>query len=150
MTLPIGNDNSRFFAKGAKKREGFSFIEVMATVVVLTSGIVFIYKAFFISLDYINHMTYRIYAVNLLNNRIATLERDLESENVLPVGNKEDIEKVTLGHKTVDFRYDRTFRNVEKLSNIYELTLGLSWREGSRDIRLSRSLYIANYKPAAD
>src|SRR3989338_1352826 len=72
MTSPIGND----LRKNSKR--GFSFLEVMVAVMVLSGGLISIYKSFFTSLDYTNHLTIRLQANILLDEKIATLNRLLQ------------------------------------------------------------------------
>ena len=51
MISSIGNRKSLKPGKPLKSRNGFSFIEVMVATIILSAGIVSIYKTYFVSLD---------------------------------------------------------------------------------------------------
>src|SRR5262245_8551690 len=68
MTSSIGN---KFLPFGQK---GFTFLEIMITIVVLSTGIVAIYKTFLLCLDHQRYLTHRLYASNLIDRRTAQLQ----------------------------------------------------------------------------
>jgi len=59
--------------------KGFTFIEVMVALVVLSAGIVTVYRSFFLCVDYLNNITTRIYASHLLDQRMADISLSLHS-----------------------------------------------------------------------
>ncbi len=132
------------------KKYGFSFAEVMVTVAILSFGIVLIYKTFFISLDYMNHLTSRLYASNLLNNKIVSLQQQFADSKQIPFGFGQEVESVKLERKSLDFSFITNFKNVEGLENIYQLDVTLSWLENNRPKQLSRSAYISSDSPSFD
>ena len=60
-----------------RRKTGFSFVEVMTTVAVLSVGIVAIYQSFLKSLDYMNHMTNRLYVLNRIINTVEEVQNNL-------------------------------------------------------------------------
>src|ERR1039457_5245129 len=54
---------------------GFTFVEVMVSLVVLCCGIVVIYKSFFLCADYLNNLTCRIYASSLIDEKIGDIAK---------------------------------------------------------------------------
>ncbi|MDP8265936.1 MAG: hypothetical protein P9M07_03215 [Candidatus Aceula meridiana] len=130
-----------------KKRCGISFVEVMTTVVVLSFGLVGIYRAFFTSLDYLNHASYRLHAANFLHNKIELIQRNFQMSNTTNLKDGRDVYPVLINNRKVDFDYESSVENVGSLDGIYKLNVSVSWREGKRDIRISRSVYILNDTP---
>ena len=127
-------------------KQGFSFFEVMVAIAVLSAGLILIYNAFFISVNYTNHLTYRLQADILLDEKIAGLKQLLQDQTVLPLTLTEEVERVKIHNKPVDFQYTFDLHSVENLPGLFLLDISVSWRENSRRIQLSRSIYISNYK----
>ena len=140
MISPIGND-----LRNGKKR-GFSFLEVMVAVMVLSGGLVLIYKSFFIALDYTKHLTYRLQANILLDEKIAALNRLLQDQNQLTLIQPPAIDHVIIANKPIDFQYTFDFRSVENFKGLFLLDISISWMEGNRRIQLSRETYLSVYK----
>ena len=131
--------------KNSKK--GFSFLEVMVAVMVLSGGLVLIYKSFFITLDYTNHLTCRLQANLLLDEKIAALNRLLQDQNQLTlVVPPPPIDQVIIANKPVEFQYTLDFRSVENLPGLFLLNISIAWREGTRRIQLSREAYLSTPK----
>lgn len=148
MTIsPTGNNHHLFFAGKIKRKGAFSFIEVMVTIGILSFGLVLIYKAFFLSLNYLHHLNCRFYAVNFLDSKIARLQKILELKKDLRLGDRETSDKVLVDHRTVDFIFRSNFNSVEGINNLYRADVSLSWREGAKDIRIARSAYLTAYNP---
>lgn len=124
---------------------GFTFVEIMVTLVVLSAGIVVVFKSFFYSLDVVRSMTVRIYANNLMENRINEIERMLRVYNALPMqlGRSDDID---LGSKTVTFKEQMLFSEVEDFSDIFRLDFSVSWKDGNKEKKLTRSSYILDVR----
>jgi len=142
MILTIGNSGTPN-AKGIRK-EGFTLIEILVTMTILSVGIVAIFKTYLISLDQINHLTYRLYATTILDNRISTTERMLRAFQALPI-DLQHTEKVDLGHKTVNFEQELNISKVEDFLNVFEIDVTLKWMENDHQKQLSRSGYISNF-----
>lgn len=141
MISRIGNKQK----KPHRKRGGFSFFEVMVAAAVLSSGIVLVYKSFFTVLNFSDYLTRRLYAANLINNKIVTLQKVFEASRQIPFRQNREVESLTVNNKTVRFTYTMNFFQIENLKDIYQVDVILSWNEGTRDVRLSRSAYVANF-----
>ena len=114
------------------------------TISILSVGMLTIYRAFFLSLNYLNHMTYRLYANVLLDNKIAQLERRLRAHKEIPTAMDNEVQSIRVKDKVVDFEYTINFNPQDPLSNLYQLDLSILWKEGSRSVRLFRSVYVAD------
>ena len=124
------------------RKEGFSFVEVMAAAAVLAIGLVSIYRAFFVSLDYLNHITYLMHAMTFLDIRIEMIQKRFELSGEINLGQGNDLYKVVINNRPIDYSYSMAIHNVKDVDNIYQLDLTITWNEGGRTIRNSRSVYI--------
>jgi prepilin-type N-terminal cleavage/methylation domain-containing protein len=127
---------------------GFTFIEVMVTLIILTSGIAIIFKTFISSLDHMTHLRNRLYATTILDNRIQKLERVLRVYKTIPF-DFENMDKVNVGEMNINFNPKMNIAQVEDYKDIFQLDLSLSWKEGQRPIRLTRSSYIMDFNPSS-
>jgi len=143
MTLLIGNKKSAFCQLKAK--HGLTFIEVMITVVILSVGIVAIFKTYIVSLDQMTHITNRIYVSTLLDDRVATIERHLRAYKSLPLDMAQE-EYINVGSKQLTFSRDLKISDIEDFVEIFNVDLSISWQEGDRDMKISRSSYISDFR----
>jgi hypothetical protein len=120
---------------------GITFIEVMLTVVILSVGLVGLYRSFFSAVNYLDHLSTRLYALNLMESRIATIERDFRSLNDFDIGPLE--EGAVVNNRPVTFRYTVDFKPVGTLLSVFELDIALSWQERGRDVSISRTAYFS-------
>lgn len=121
---------------------GFTFVEVMVSLVVLCCGIVLIYKSFFLCADYLNNLTCRLYASSLIDEKIGDIaesfadwparDLDLGATNV-------DLE---INHKPVHFTYDINLAPLPDVKSVWQLDVRLSWVDGPRNMHASRSAYM--------
>ena len=113
----------------------------MVTLIILSVGIVEIFKTFFYSLDKIHEMSSRLQADILIENRISEVERLLRVYNALPRELSRS-ETVQTENKTINFKELMRFKDVEGLYDVFQMDLSVSWPEGKREINLSRSCYL--------
>ena len=133
MILRIGD--------GVPGRRGITFVEVMVTTVILSAGLVAIYRAFFIGVDYLDHLSRRLCALTLIDNRVADIELGFRALNNVDVGVLK--ETVMLQGRSVDFSYNIQLRPVGELLSIFQLDIALSWQERGRRMTVSRSAYFS-------
>jgi prepilin-type N-terminal cleavage/methylation domain-containing protein len=124
---------------------GFTFIELMVTVVVLSGGLVAIYRSYFSALNYLDHLSTRVMALNLLESRMAVIERDFRSLKDFDIG--ELSEEAMVNGRPVGFRYDIQLKPVGELLSVFELDIVLAWQEHGRDLNISRSAYFSGITP---
>lgn len=115
----------------------------MVAVAILSGSLTMIFRAFILSVDYINHLVYRLYANTLLDNQVETLKWHFQVHNELPVNFSDDIKKAVFHNKEMNFGLRATFSNVENLDRTIRADLTLSWQERNRTISISRSAYIS-------
>ncbi len=125
-----------------KSRRGFTFFEVMVTVAILATGVVMIYKALLLSLDHQSRLTHRLYAMNLLDHKMTSVQRGYQESGTIPLGTSEEIHRVMLNNRPMAFQFTMNFSDMGDLEDIFQLDLILSWRERGRASHLSRSAYV--------
>ncbi|MBF0569153.1 MAG: prepilin-type N-terminal cleavage/methylation domain-containing protein [Candidatus Omnitrophica bacterium] len=142
MTSPTGNNPSGCYAGSQRRRrKGLTFIEVMVTVVVLSVGLVAIYRSFFIGIDYLNHLSCRLHALNLIESKIAFAEKDFQSLKDFDIGPMS--ETVVINNRPVEFHYAIDLKPVGKLLSVFSLDITLSWEERGHVVSVSRSAYFS-------
>lgn len=121
-----------------------TFVEVMVTTVILTGGLMMIYRAFFLSLDYTNHLRYRLQAGIFLDNKLTEMQKYFQDNGELPtVQFEEDIKSIVFKNYDVPFRLQTHITSVPDVHRTFRVTMLLSWEERNRTINLSRSAYIS-------
>lgn len=134
--------------KRCKDSKGFTFIEVLVTLVILSVGIIAVFRSFLLSLDYLTHLNNRLYATILIDDRIDVTQRILRNYKSLPLGNSEDI-TVDIGSKEKKYLYQTKISEISGYIDFFELELSLQWQEKGRNIKLSRFAYLSDFKEGA-
>lgn len=119
-------------------KRAFTLVEAMAAAAVLSLGVVLLFHSFFSSLDAVQYASNRIFARIWLQGKIAQ-----ERENVILLG------EVVPGSEAASFILEgRTFswhRTLQSLdTDLYMLSLTLSWKEAGRIRTLSYTTYLNN------
>ena len=142
-TLLTGNKRIPVF-NFFKRNRGVSFVEVMVAAAILSFGIVMLYRAFFVSLNYVNHITYRLYAMNILDNKISMLQKTFEVSKIIPFTAEQETETAIFDNRAVNFRYTMNVVGVDDLEDFYRVDISVSWVEHAHPVRLLRSFYLAS------
>jgi prepilin-type N-terminal cleavage/methylation domain-containing protein len=120
---------------------GFTLLEVMVATAVLSLGIVFIYQAFFISLNSFEYYNNYLKVSSWLNEKIWEAQ-----DNLFRLGSLAQI--YSSGSLKVDnnnFVWNLSYGLIDEAENLYQIDLALSWQEGKRRVNLTRNAY-ALYK----
>jgi prepilin-type N-terminal cleavage/methylation domain-containing protein len=123
---------------GNKTKGGFTFFEIMVTVTVLSIGIVMIYKALLLSLDYQNHLSFRLYALNLIDNQTAAINQQYNLSGEIPEDIDGQIYEVILNNRKVPFKLSVDYEELGKLEQIYTMSLSLEWPERDRVVMIEQ------------
>ncbi len=127
--------------RGRPRSRGVTFIEVMVTIVILSVGLVAIYRSFFSAVNYLDHLSTRLYAHNLLESRIATIEKDFRSLQDFDIGPLS--EGAVINNRPVVFHFIVDLKPVGTLLSVFELDIVLSWQEHGRNVSMLRSAYFS-------
>jgi len=128
-----------------RRKNGFTFIEIMVTLIVLSVGLVAILKSFVISVDQMSHLTNRLYATTILDNHISFVERMLKVDNALPIS-LEPTEGISTGAKKIIFHPKIKISEIQDYVEIFQLEINLTWVEGQYQRHLTRSAYLENFR----
>ncbi len=145
VTSPTGNRTAHRRSFFPDSRVGLTFVEVMVTSVILSAGLVAIYRSFFIAADVVQHLSNRLYALNLLENKITTIERDFRSRKDFDIGPL--TEDAVVNNHPVVFQYRVELKPVGSLLTVFQLDISLSWEERGRFRSVSRSAYFSGVTP---
>ena len=123
-----------------KKDSGFSFIETIVAVTILSVGLLFIFKAFFISLDSMGRIAERAHVLNAVGNRMTMIQSQFERQKTTIT----EPRNLNIRGKDTTVHYDIQSRKIENLKDLYEMDMTARWNNGHRESWLSRSFYIVN------
>jgi len=114
----------------------------MVSLVVLCSGIVLIYKSFFLCADYLNNLTCRFYASSLIDEKIGQISRSFAEwpAKDLDLGNT--FVTLDINHKPVRFTYAIGLQPLADVKSVWELNVSLAWFDGRRSMHERRSTYM--------
>lgn len=114
-------------------------------VVIFSAGMVGVFRTLLVSMDRMSLLTHRMYAHLVLDNKISEMERSLRAYDSLPF-ELNPREEVAVGSKTVTFDKATDIRQLKDLNDIFSVTLSLTWQERGKDVTISQSAYLANFK----
>lgn len=120
----------------------FTLVEVLVTAVVLSLGAVLLYNAFFISLDSFNYYSNYLKVLPWIEEKV-WLAQDFLTHLKMPEQIDRDGEFKS-GNK--NFIWHLAYNQVNESEGLYKIALTVFWRQGKRDISLSRVAY-AIYEP---
>ncbi len=131
-----------------QNKQGFTFVEVLVTLVILSTGIIAILQSFLKSLDYIKHINNRMYAIVLLDDRTDTIQRMLNVYKTLPMSVPEDDREYSTESRRLEYDKELRISEINDFMDIFQLDISVSWKEGGRNIRLSRQSYLSDFMSA--
>ena len=117
---------------------GFTLIEVLITVAILSLGIVMLYQAFFICMDAVMHCSNRLEAQFLMGEKLWTAQKDLTSLGTLPEGEK----RGALAGRSKNFNWKMLVNSIPESEDLYKINLNFSWQEGKKIVTVSRATYV--------
>lgn len=142
--LLIGKRHPFLHIPTLKSRKGFTFMEVMVALMILSLGVVMILKSFMISMDRMTYLNARLYANTILDNQHVITERLLRAYKSLPVDMRK-IHHLKIGPKELQFVQTTNIGEVEQFVDVFNCELKLSWEENGKSFSLSRSRYITDF-----
>ena len=122
----------------AGSKRGFTLFEIVVAVVILSVGIVAIYEALIVSVNGFSYYTNALTVQSWMGKKLwkaqdqlarGGSESTVDESGTFQSGNK-DIQFNMKKHSVIDGR-------------LYELKLECSWREGGRNVIVSRAAYAA-------
>jgi prepilin-type N-terminal cleavage/methylation domain-containing protein len=145
--LTIISFTRKFRADPSKKKDvfktGFTFFEVMITVVILAVGVVSVYRAFFASLNYQKYLKARLYAEEFLHDQITVIQQDYQRSKEEPKMFTAVPHTVRLDNEPIEFFCDSHYLTLGSLEDILQLELVLSWRQSGRNYQIKKMTYLS-------
>ena len=123
--------------KIGSKKQAFTLIEVMLATMVLSLGAVLIHEVFFKSLDTFNYCHNYFSVGYWLDEKIWSVQDNLRQSG--PLANMARDGKFKAGNK--DFAWNLSYDLAYDTQDLYKIVLDVSWREGPRDIKVSRTAF---------
>jgi len=127
-------------SKNNTQKSSFTLLELIVTVVILSSGILFIYKGFLTSLGVSYYVKHYLYTQLWMEEKLHDINQEFKMYKApfLPQasGSFNENNKKMLWQASYSL-----IASTEKM-DIYEVTLVVNWKEGRRNIKLSRAEYI--------
>lgn len=117
----------------------------MLSIAAFSLGAVAIMHIFIASLNRLEHITNRIYAAQVIENRISAVERTLRAYKTLPPDIRED-EDLRVGAKDITFRQNLTISAVDNFLDLFRVDFSLAWTENQRTRNFERSAYITDLR----
>jgi hypothetical protein len=114
----------------------------MVSLVVLCSGIVLIYKSFFLCADYLNNLTCRLYASSLIDEKIGDITKSFAEWPSQDLNLGDNDVTLVINHKPIHFIYDVKLGPLKDVNSVWQLDVHLSWVDGPRNMHAERSAYM--------
>ena len=125
---------------------GYTFLELMVTVAILSIGIVAIYKGLITSLDYQTQLSCRLCAMNLMDHEIARIEKEFEPQGEFPSSENGKIVQAVLDYREVPFEVSAQVNYFPNLEGLAQAEVTLTWPDRGRDMRIKRTIYLLSLK----
>lgn len=116
----------------------------MTTLAILTGGVVMLYKAFFLCLDYQNHLAFRVYAINIIEHKIALTEQMLRDYKALTFSHDAQEETAAVNGRQMTYQVDIKVGPSGDAMEIYKIDVTVAWKENRRNVTVQRSAYLSN------
>ncbi|MFC1645931.1 prepilin-type N-terminal cleavage/methylation domain-containing protein [Candidatus Omnitrophota bacterium] len=127
--MPVKSKTPKRLHKRSLYRRGFTLIEIMVTVVILSFGILAIYESLFISLDAFNYYSNYLNAQRWANEKVWELQNQLLLSEPLTADDNRGA--FTINNK--NFNWSVSIKPIDMKYGLYKLDVSLFWQEGSRE-----------------
>ena len=139
MMSRIGNKLFWLFSQGANRkpgqsRKGFTLLEVMIATAVLALGATLIYRSYFVALDSFNYYSTFLKVTPWMDEKIWEAQDGIRRQGGVSAGSGQ----LKIDNKNID--WEMSFHSLGA-DTLFEVNLKLSWEQGSRKVKLSRSAY---------
>ena len=113
----------------------------MVTSVILATGLVGIYRAFYTGVNYMQHLSCRLYALNLIENKITYAEKNFRSLKDFDIGPL--TETAVVNNRSVDFHFAVNLEPIGTLLSVFKIDIALSWEEHGHMVTINRTAYFS-------
>lgn len=123
--------------KGKNRARGFTLIEVMVGVAVLSFGIVVIFETFFLSLNTYSSYSNYLKTQNWLDEKIWDMQDRLNHSSLITMNT--DSGQVHVNNR--DLSWNMSVGVVDWDESLIEVNVNLSWQEDGRTVTSARHAY---------
>ena len=141
----IGNSDPQRRAIGSRGDAGFTFLEIMTALVILSLGIIAIYRAFLFSLGVESHLRHRLHAIVLLEDRLARIEKLYNDNRRFSPRLQNEHIREKIGGREVVFPLVVAAQKDAPLKEMEKVDVRLAWPEQGHFYVWQRSLFF--YRP---
>jgi prepilin-type N-terminal cleavage/methylation domain-containing protein len=118
-------------------KKGFTLVEVLVAVSILSLGAVFIYQGNMMALDVYGRYVRRLSAQNWAEEKIWQAKEEILGKPFAPIGETSGV----FTARGRDYRWQLSVEASE-LDEFYSIALEISWKEGSRDMSMERFSFV--------
>lgn len=137
MTLPTGKRRPRGQGKLKRDAAGFTLIEVLLSVVILSAGLVAVDQILLRLAGHTGYLEHRGEASRLAANKKWEAEQEAEKKGSAPTG-----QGVLLGARKA-FSYQLKSKGVEGQAGLLEMELAVGWEESGIKKDIHRTFYLS-------
>lgn len=112
------------------------------TVIILSTGLGGVFRAYLMSMDYMDYLTTRVYMNFLLDQKLTFMQREFAIRGAVSQGAHTGVEMVEINqeHKLVEF--SSRFTKVDELENLVHVALKVTWAGSNRRTQMERHAYL--------
>jgi prepilin-type N-terminal cleavage/methylation domain-containing protein len=136
-SYPTGNDPVKLNRRLNLRRTGFTFLEILMAISILSIGAVYILRCFFTSASAMKYVNNRAKADLVISEKMWETKNYIDKNNI-------DNEYVNIQSVNANpvFNYTVRVNKIPVFLNLYSMDLTLSWKEGAKEIVLRHSAYV--------
>ena len=122
--------------------KGFTLVEVMVTIAILSFGIVMLYEAFFTCLNGFSYSKSRLGVQRWTDEKIWEVEHELIRSRTLITGESAG----SFIDKNKNFAWKMSINLIDEAQDayLYKLSLDVNWKEAQKNVSLSQVAYVQN------
>jgi prepilin-type N-terminal cleavage/methylation domain-containing protein len=135
MTLRIGR---RIMARGVRKEIGFTLIEVLLSVMILSFGLIVVNQTLLRSLSHLSYSQARFQANQVMERKIFETRKKAWSEKKRPPSRDNG---VLLENRT-SYSFESQSVSVRGSKFLYEVRMAIHWLDSGKEKGFSRTFYI--------
>lgn len=126
------------------QQRGLTLLEVLVTVIILSMGITGIYRALLFAVDMLDHITNRLYAHILLDNKLVVLQQMfLDNQDIFSLQNH--VDSIDINNRRRTFQYVFSVQGVEHVNDLYTVAVRVHWQERNKQVGISRTACLARH-----
>lgn len=124
------------------KNKGLTFVELLIALVILSAGIVTVYKSFLLSMDYLQNIETRIKANELIEKKVADLSFVYQISQGQDMQAGVPTETIQVRQRPIRYQYIIEYVPISVPQKLYRLHVTLSWQDRQRQLQIQRTVLL--------